>query len=159
MKRMSIFAIACGSILTLAFLLTPRLAWSGGKVVTLRIRVMDIRHHEALSGVRVAIDPSSSICGVVPQQSDGRVDALMTDNVGTMSVSLLCPAGGDRSMFGRAGTFVVHQEIVLEADGYKTVRVPIANLLGGSTWPLRKAEREVSIMMLQDEGRAVAPSK
>ena len=42
-------------------------------------------------------------------------------------------------------------EITIEAAGYRSIRTPLAVLLGGKDWPLRKRHFDLKIWMIQDD--------
>lgn len=75
---------------------------------------------------------------------------VITDGRGQAIVQVMCPAGGGSGLFGKTGRFRFTHDLSVEAQGYRTLSTPLANVVGGVRWPLSKRVFDVELVLFKN---------
>jgi hypothetical protein len=130
-----------------AALLLPTLTWIGAANVQIELQLTDQRNSRPVSGARIWIlDSRHAIFA-----STNTFPGMVSNEQGRAVTTILCGAGGAKSLFRKRGHYGVSQEVLIEAPGYHRICTPLANLLGNNRWPIQKKRHSLTLWLMRDE--------
>lgn len=143
------FLIPIGSLLLVVAAvewLLPSLSWDGGARVYFHVQIADQSNTRPIPNASISIRKEqdySILEGMLPKP-------VLTDELGRAELMSVCGAGGSITIFAKTGRILVTQEIVVEAPGYRRISVPVANLVGKKTWPLKTRRFVLKLWMIRE---------
>jgi len=149
MKKFAIFGGVLVVVALVATLMLPSLAWDGGANVEVRFHVRE-SGREPIKGAKVLVIPESRLYMLSGTNFSDAFTLVVTDDRGQAIVKIMCPAGGGSGLFGKTGRFRFVHDLSVEAQGYRTLSTPLANVIGGVHWPLSKRAFDVELVLFKN---------
>jgi len=134
------------ALLLIGALVPGGLVWDGRQMVPVHLTAIEEDNGRPIENARVSITPSND--GWNDEMLRKIYKPILTDHSGNVDLLISCGAGGSQGMFLKTGSFIVRQELVVEADGYRSIRTPLENILGKDKWPLRQKQFDIKIWMI-----------
>ena len=149
MKKLAVIVGILVALALLAALLLPALAWDGGANVEVRFHV-----HESgrgpIKGAKVLVVLASQLSMLSDTNFADAFPGVITDDRGQATLRVMCPAGGGSGLLGRTGHFRFVHDLSVEAQDYRTLSTPLANVVGGVRWPLSKRVFDVELVLFKN---------
>ncbi len=136
------------TLIALWLMLLPSLAWSGGAYAEFHFSCLDDRARSPVTNRVLRVIHVTDFRDRTDVQIRARPH-VETDAKDDAVVKVLCGAGGRMGLFGKTGDFTVNHELWADAPGYRPVRVHLASILGGRSWPLKHRRFDVKLFFIE----------
>lgn len=150
MKKPAIIFGVTLTLLLVAYVMMPTLAWDGGAMVEFRFHAVDSSGQRPIEGAKVRVLRHDQLADLSDTNMAVMLPVTATDATGNATVSVVCGAGGSKGMLGKTGNFIISQELAVEADGYRPLQSALANIVGGRRWPLSKRVFDVELLLVKN---------
>lgn len=150
MKKIAVVGaiVTAGIVLTGLFL--PSLSWDGAVTVHFRFHVVGHGDNHPIRGARIRVIAESQLHQLSDANSAGVFPDVTTDATGSATITIMSGAGGSGGLFGRTGRFLISHELLVEAEGYRLLSTALANVVGGSRFPISKRDFDVELVLFKD---------
>jgi hypothetical protein len=147
MKKLATIGCLLAAVMLVTFLLLPVGAFDGRVPVQFRFHIVESDGGYGIGGAKVRVVEYSRLSELSDTNLADMFPVTATDAAGLATVSVGCGAGWSVGLFGKRGRFIISHELLVEADGYRSISTGLANVVGGRRWPLSKRAFDVELVM------------
>ena len=126
----------------------PNIIWDGAKTVPVGVRILG-PENRPIAGAKIWALAFKYDEEPTDEELAKAMSAGVTDKEGKARLRLICGAGGSSGLFGKKGSYVVSQNVLIKAEGYRTIFTPLSNFVGGYGQPLKRRQIEFEVRMLR----------
>jgi hypothetical protein len=150
MKKIAVIGVVLVVLALVLIMMMSSLVWDGGANVEVRFHICESASSGPVRGARVHVIRDSQLDLLSNTNFSAKFPPVITDGRGQATLQVMCPAGGGHGLFGKTGRFRFAHDLSVEAQGYRTLSTPLANVVGGVRWPLSKRVFDVESVLFKN---------